>query len=321
MGWALGQIALGLVALAAGGEVMLRGAVGLARLMRLSPAVIGLTVVAAGTSVPELAVSLVAAGDGRTDLVVGNVVGSNIFNLTVVVGLASLIRPATIGGTTISLEYPVLLLVTLGFAALADHNTITRFDGIFLVACYVAFTAYAVSLVRGQLSAAERQELTAETQSRTPIGRRPWLVSLALIIAGAALLALGADRTVAGAVTIGQALGMSDRVIGLTIVGIGTGLPEIVTSAMASFRGHSDVAVGNVVGSNLFNMLVILGLTAAVRPLPVDPAILASDRWWMLAVTALVYPVLIRGRRVDRWESLMLLVAYGAYLTLLLRSP
>lgn len=299
---------------------MLRGAVGLARLMRLSPAVIGLTVVAAGTSVPELAVSLVAAGEGRTDLVVGNVVGSNIFNLTVVVGLAALIRPATIGGTTITLEYPVLLLVTLGFAALADRPSISRFDGVFLMAGYVAFTAYAESLVRGQLTSDERQELAAETQARTPVGRRSWLVSAALVAGGSALLAIGADRTVAGAITIGQALGMSDRLIGLTVVGIGTGLPEIVTSAVASFRGHSDVAVGNVVGSNLFNTLVILALTAIVRPLPVDPAIGASDRWWMLAMTALVFPVLIRGRRVDRWEGLMLLAAYGVFLTSLVRS-
>ena len=318
----IGLIILGIVLLVAGGETLLRGAVGLATLLRLTPAVIGLTVVAAGTSVPELAVSGIAAYHGKPDIAVANVVGSNIFNIAVILGMCALIRPLAITGNTIRLEYPVLALVTLVCLVIVQDGTINRLDAVLCLAVYVGFTTYLVSLVRQQVTAAEAQELKVEIKELTRSEERPraW-VCAALVSAGAALLACGAHATVAGAVDLARLLGWSERVIGLTIVSIGTGLPEVVASLVSSVRGRIDVAIGNVIGSNLFNILVILGLSAMIAPLPVQPALIASDCWWMLGVTLLLFPLMLSGLRVNRWEGGVLLAVYCVYLGLLLSAP
>ncbi len=315
----IGLIAVGIVLLVAGGETLLRGAVGLATILRLTPAVIGLTVVAAGTSVPELAVSGIAAYQGKPDIAVANVVGSNIFNIAVILGMCALIRPLAITGNTIRLEYPVLALVTLLCLVIAQDGEINRLDAALCLAVYVAFTAYLVSLVRQQVTMAEAKVLTEEVKELTPESARPrtW-VCLALVAGGAALLAGGAHATVTGAVDLARLLGWSERIIGLTIVSIGTGLPEVVASLVSSVRGRSDVAIGNVIGSNLFNMLAILGISAMATPLPVQPSIIASDCWWMLGVTLLLFPMMYTGMRVNRWEGGLLIVVYGVYLWLLL---
>lgn len=312
-------ILLGIVLLVAGGETLLRGAVGLATLLKLTPAVIGLTVVAAGTSVPELAVSGIAAMQGNVDIAVANVVGSNIFNATVILGLCALIRPYEIVGNTIRLEYPVLVLVTLLAVDIAYDRAINRLDAILCLAIYFGFTAYLVGLVRAQVTAAEVKELKAEVDELTPAKKKPkvW-VCMSLLIAGVACLAVGAQSTVSGAVQLARLLGLSERIIGLTIVSAGTGLPEVVASIVSSIRGRSDVAVGNVIGSNLFNILGILGISALVSPLPVQPELVASDCWWMLGVTLLLFPIMFTGARVNRWEGAVLLAVYGTYLALLL---
>ena len=317
----IGLVILGIVLLVVGGETLLRGAVGLAALLRLTPAVIGLTVVAAGTSVPELAVSGIAAYQGKPDIAVANVVGSNIFNIAAILGMCALIRPLTITGNTIRLEYPVLALVTLLCLVIAQDGEINRLDATLCIVMYVGFTAYLVSLVREQMTAAETKEMKAEVKELTPSEQRPraW-VCLALVAAGAALLAGGAHATVTGASELARFLGWSERLIGLTIVSIGTGLPEVVASLVSSIRGRSDVAIGNVLGSNLFNILAILGLSAMVAPLPVQPVLISSDCWWMLAVTLLLFPVMFSGRRVSRWEGGVLLAVYGVYLGLLLSA-
>jgi cation:H+ antiporter len=315
----IGLVAIGIVLLVLGGEIMLRGAVGLATILSLTPAVIGLTVVAAGTSVPELAVSGVAAYQGSTDIAVGNVVGSNIFNATVILGMCALIRPMAIVGNTIRLEYPVLVLVTLLCLVIAQDGEINRLDAALCIAIYVGFVAYLVAIVREQATAAEKKELKAEVQELTPAENRPRaLVCIALLVAGIALLGGGAHATVTGAVGLARLLGWSERVIGLTIVSAGTGLPEVVASLVSSIRGRSDMAIGNVIGSNLFNILAILGLSALASPLAVPPALIASDCWWMLGVTVLLFPLMFTGFRVSRWEGALLLGAYGLYLWLLL---
>jgi cation:H+ antiporter len=270
-------IILGVILLVAGGETLLRGAVGLATLLGLTPAVIGLTVVAAGTSVPELAVSAIAAYQGKLDIAVANVVGSNIFNITVIIGLCALIRPVAIIGNTIKLEYPVLALGTMLALVVMEDEKIGRLDATLCLAIYACFTAYLVSLVRQQVTAEERRELKAEVAELTPTAAPRRWVSIGLVAVGVALLAIGAQLTVTGAVQLARLLGWSERVIGLTIVSAGTGLPEVVASLVSSIRGRSDVAIGNVIGSNLFNMLCILGLSAMIRPLPVQPDIVASD--------------------------------------------
>jgi cation:H+ antiporter len=318
----LGLIVLGLALLVAGGEALLRGAVGLATLLRLTPAVIGLTVVAAGTSVPELAVSGIAAYQGKADIAVANVVGSNIFNITFIIGLCALIRPLAITGNTIKLEYPVLALVTLLCLVIAQDGAIHRLDAVLFLVAYAAFTAYLVSLVREQVTAAEARELKAEVAELTPAPARPraW-VCLALVAAGVTLLGGGAHATVTGAAGVARLLGWSERVIGLTIVSAGTGLPEVVASLVSTVRGRSDVAIGNVIGSNLFNILAILGLSALASPLPVQAELVSSDCWWMLGVTLLLFPVMYTGLRVNRWEGGVLLAVYVVYLGLLLASP
>lgn len=320
---ALGLIAAGMVLLVLGGEALLRGAVGLATLLKLTPAIIGLTVVAAGTSVPELAVSILAALRGSADLAVGNVVGSNIFNITVIIGLSALIGPLAISGNTIKLEYPVLALVTLMLVAVAEDGLISRLEAILFISIYIGFTAYLVSLVRGQMNVQEVQEYRSELQElRLPSADGPsLLLALVLVVAGAALLGGGAHLTVLGAVSLAEMLGMSERVIGLTIVAVGTGLPEVVTSIVSSFRGRDDVAIANVLGSNLFNILGILGMSALVTPLSVADGIVASDNWWMLGVTLLLFPIMFTGLRVNRWEGCLLLSAYAVYLGWLLTRP
>ena len=322
----LSLVVVGLLMLVAGGEVMLRGAVGLATLARLTPAVIGMTVVAAGTSVPELAVSATAAIKGSQDIAVGNVVGSSIFNLLFILGLAALVRPLAITGNTIRLEYPVLLLVTLMCLAVADDGTISRLDAVLFVATYIGFTTYLVKLVRGQMNLTLTANLDAEVAALEPAAEHAppppklW-VCLGFLTAGVALLGLGANATVAGAVELGRMIGLSERVIGLTIVAGGTGLPEVVTSLVSSIRGRDDVAIGNVIGSNLFNILGVLGLNGLIAPIPVAPAILASDNWWLMGATLLLFPLIFTGRRLGRVEGAFLLGIYAAYLYFLLTQP
>lgn len=320
---AVGLIIIGVVLLVLGGESLLRGAVGLATLMRLTPAVIGLTVVAAGTSVPELAVSAIAALQGKSDIAVANVVGSNIFNLAFILGLVAVIQPLKISGNTIRLEYPVLALVTLLCVALCNDGGINRIDAALCIAIYVCFTAYMVGLVRQQMSEVERREFKQEVEELKEATAAPprLSVGLGLLALGVALLALGAQATVNGAVEIARTLGWSERVIGLTIVSVGTGLPEVVASVVSSFRGRNDVAIGNVIGSNLFNILGILGISAMVAPLRVDPALIHADNYWMLGVTLLLLPILATGSRISRREGALLLTVYFVYLAVLLSRP
>lgn len=317
----IGLILLGLSLLVAGGELLLRGAVGIATLARLTPAVIGLTVVAAGTSVPELAVSGVAAARGSTDIAVANVVGSNIFNIAVILGLCAVIRPLAITGNTAKLEYPVLALVTLLCLVIVQDGEVNRLDAALCVAIYFAFTAYLVSLVREQLTRQESREIRAEVQELNPNDRPRLAPSAAYLVAGIALLAGGAEFTVRGASDLAKLLGWSDRLIGLTIVSAGTGLPEVVASLVSLYRGRADIAIGNVIGSNLFNILGVLGICGLLAPLPVPPGLIASDCWWMLGITLALFPIMYTGLRISRWEGVLLLAAYGAYLALLLAAP
>lgn len=314
-----GLILLGIILLVVGGEALLRGAVGLATLMRLTPAVIGLTVVAAGTSVPELAVSGIASWEGRTALAVTNVVGSNIFNITVILGLCAIFKPLQITGNTIRLEYPVLVAVTVLGLVLSRDGGIDRLDALVLLIVYVAFTTYMIRLVRNQVTPAEARELRTEVEELKPGTDRPRSVVCAVLLsAGVLLLAGGAQFTITGAVGIARFLGWSERVIGLTIVSAGTGLPEVVASLVSSVRGRSDVAIGNIIGSCLFNILGILGLSALVSPLAVEPMIITNDNWWMLGVTLLLFPVMWSGFKVNRWEGGVLITTYAVYIALLL---
>jgi cation:H+ antiporter len=319
--WAALLVLFGIGLLLLGGESLLRGSVGLATLLSVTPAVIGLTVVAAGTSVPELAVSGIAAWQGSNDIAVANVVGSNIFNIAGILGLCALLRPFDVTGNTLKYELPALLFVSFCCIVFVQDLEISRSEALLFLIGYGAFTVFLIRLVRKQLGAEEEKALKAEVDELEPESPpiHAWK-SIGLVVVGIALLGIGAHFTVQGASQLARVWGWSERLIGLTIVSIGTSLPEVVASVVSALRGRSDIAIGNVIGSNMFNILIILGLTGMVSPLPVATEIVNSDCWWMMAATVALLPIVWNGKRIYRWEGIALLCLYGVYMWLLLKN-
>ena len=309
-------LAGGLALLALGGEALIRGAVSMARLARLSTAVIGLTIVAMGTSLPELSVSLLAALDGRSDIAMGNVVGSNIFNVAAIVGLTALVLPIQVHLTAVKLEWPFMFTASFVCLLLARDGLIDRLEAGFFLIALLLFIVYAIRVARTALTPSDEAELAHVVQRRT-IARR-LAVDLGLIVLGLVLLAAGARLLVSGAVTIAQSAGLSERVIGLTIVAAGTSVPELAASIVAARRGQPDIALANVIGSNVFNVLGILGVVALIKPQTVNPQIIASDNWWMVGTAFALLPLMATGMRVNRLEGAALLAAYVTYVGLLL---
>lgn len=315
---ALALIVGGLVVLAFGADVLVRGASSLALLARIRASIVGLTVVAAGTSLPELVVSMKSALVGSPDLALGNVVGSNIFNLTVVLGFAALLRPLRVLASTVRMEAPVMVLAAFQLHLLARDGLIDRPEGAFLTMGWLLFVVYMVHVAKRESGLAEEQEFADELRPPVGQGLRGWLLSLGWVALGVLLLVGGSEALVRGAVSIARLAGVSERVVGLTIVAAGTSLPELATSAVASWRGHDDIAVANVVGSNIFNSLAIVGLTSVVHPLGVNPLLVMRDNPWMLVLSVLVVPLFRAGMRVNRIEGALLVASFVAYLTLLL---
>lgn len=314
----LGLVAIGVACLGFGADLLVRGAVTIARAARLSAAVIGLTIVSMGTSLPELTVSIAAALKGSADLSLGNVVGSNIFNIGAVLGASALIQPMRVHGSAVRLEWPFMFLASFQLLLLARDGRLDRLEGGFFVVALALFTAYAVMIGRVAVSGEEAADLREEVSRRAGRdGLRTMLGALGLIAAGIGLLVLGGEALVRGAVGLARAFGMTERIIGLTVVAAGTGTPELATSIVAARRGQSEIALGNVIGSNIFNVLGILGVTALVRPLAVSPAMLGSDLWWMLGLSLALFPMMRTGAVVGRREGGLLVAAYGTYLALL----
>jgi cation:H+ antiporter len=317
--WAVLQILSGLVALVAGGELLVRGASRLAVAMRISPLVIGLTVVAFGTSAPELAVSLQASLAGNADISLGNVVGSNIFNVLFILGISALIVPLVISSRLIRWDVPLMIGVSLLVPAMGWDGSINRLDGLLLFGGLVWYTYWCVSASRKE-SPDVMSQFAQETPA-PPQGRAQVMKQVGLIVAGLLTLGLGSRWLVAGAVTVAEGMGVSQLIIGLTIVAAGTSLPELVTSIVAASRGERDIAVGNVVGSNIFNILGVLGLAGLVGPLGVgvSPVALRFDIPVMIAVAVACLPIFFTGYRIARWEGGLFLayyLAYTAYLVL-----
>jgi cation:H+ antiporter len=308
----------GLALLLGGGEALVRGAGGLALAARITPAVVGLTVVAAGTSAPELVVSLQAAWQGRPGLAAGNIVGSNLFNIGAILGLTALLRPLRIQGSSVRLEWPVLLLASMQFYLLIRDGALDRLEGACLLTGLAAFTAYAVRLARREVSQAEASALGAVADAAGGRrGRAALALNLGATALGVGLLAGGSTLLVRGAVGLAEILDISETVIGLTIVAAGTSAPELATSLIAAWRGRDDIAVGNVIGSNIFNLLGIGGATALLQPLPVPAEIIVRDAPWMLGATILLLPLIKSGLRIGRWEGALLLAGFLAYLATL----
>ena len=310
---------VGLVLLVAGAEALVRGASRLAAAVGISPLVIGLTVVAFGTSAPELVVSLRATLSGTPDIALGNVIGSNIANVLLILGISALIAPLIVAQQLVRLEVPLMIGASLLLLLAALDGRIGRLDGLVLFAGIVAYTTFAIRQSRKE-SAAVREEY-AQEYSDQPRTALQWFVDLGFVVGGLAMLVFGAEWLVNGAVTIARALGLSELIIGLTIIAIGTSLPELATSVVAAIRGERDIAVGNVVGSNLFNILSILGLTSLISPtgVAVAPAALRFDLPVMVAVAVACLPIFYTGYQISRWNGLLFLsyfVAYVAYLVL-----
>jgi cation:H+ antiporter len=310
----------GLVLLAFGAEMLVRGGSRIAAAAGISPMAVGLTVVAYGTSTPELTVGTLAAWQGRADIAVGNVVGSNIFNVLFILGLSAAITPLAIRAEILKREVPIMIGASLLLWALAADGRIGAAEGLALVAAIVGYTVAALRWGRR-----ERPDVVAEYAAAEPPparGPRAWASSIALVLLGLGALVLGGHWLVDAAVAIARAAGLSETVVGLTVVAAGTSLPELATSLVATIRGERDIAVGNVVGSNIYNILAILGASALVAGgggLAVAPAMVRFDIPVMVAVAVACLPIVFTGRRIARWEGFLLLgyyVAYTAYLVL-----
>ncbi len=318
--WPIVSIVCGLVTLVIGGDVLVRGASLFASAMRISPLVIGLTVVAFGTSAPELGVSLQAAAANAADVAVGNVVGSNIFNVLFVLGMAALVTPLSVSSQLIRLDVPLMILASVALWLTCLDRTISRFEGGLLFTGLIAYITLSIVQSRRE-TAATQEEFAGElplpgkfTSSR--------LVQVGLIVAGLILLGLGSRWLVFGSVAIAKMWNVSELIIGLTIVAVGTSLPEVVTSVVAGMKGERDIAVGNVVGSNLFNILCVLGLTSFVAPggIPISAAALAFDIPVMVAVAVLCLPIFLTGQTITRWKGALLLFYYVAYTAFILSA-
>ncbi len=309
------RFGLGFVLLIGGAEGLVRGASRLAAGMGVPPLVVGLTVIAFGTSAPELAVSVGGTLSGNSGVAVGNVVGSNIMNVLLVLGGSAIIAPLMVKDQLVRLDVPLMIVASLGVWLMAANGVVGRYEGMILFAALLVYLLVVYQSVRRGKAAAVTVEV-GEGEDPSSLSAGIVIKSLALLLLGLLGLAVGARWLVDGAVVAAERAGVSELVIGLTVVAIGTSLPEIATSLLAAFRGQRDLAVGNVVGSNLFNLLCVLGLTAAVSPegVAVERAAVAFDLPVMTAVAFVCLPIFVTGGRVSRGEGLLLVGYFIAYL-------
>jgi cation:H+ antiporter len=313
-------LVLGGVLLTAGAEVLIRGATSLAAAARISPLVIGLTIVAFGTSAPELVVSLQSSLRGQADIALGNVVGSNIFNILLILGISALITPLTVSQQLVWLEVPLMIVLSALVLLLGLDGSIGRLDGAFFVLSLVIYTVWSIRQSRKEQKAIEEEyakEFGIDPKSTTWPGM---LLHVAFVVGGLLLLVLGSHWFTDSAVEIARAMHVSELVIGLTIVAAGTSLPEVATSVLAAIRGERDIAVGNAIGSNLFNVMAVLGISSVVSPAGVNVAgpALEFDIPVMIAVAVACLPVFFTGHLIARWEGGLFLGYYLAYVAYLI---
>jgi len=298
---------LGLIFLIVGAEALVRGASAIATTFGISPLVIGLTVVAFGTSSPELAVSIKAALSDQGSIAVGNVIGSNIFNILLILGLSAVVTPLVVSQQLIRLDIPLLIGMSVLVLAFSLDQQFHRLEGFMLVTALVVYMGFLIYQTR-------RTPINQE-ETTPPSSHRNWFQNGVLIIIGLVLLVLGSRWLVDSAVSFANYLGVSELVIGLTIIAAGTSLPELVTSVVASLRGERDIAVGNVIGSNLFNLMGVLGIASIFAPtgITVSTAVTHFDLPVMTAVAFVCLPIFFTGNRISRWEGFILLGYYIAY--------
>ena len=307
---------VGLAMLAGGGDVLVRGAAGVARRLGVSPLLIGLTVVGFGTSTPELVTSLKAALTGSPGIAVGNVVGSNIANALLILGVTALIAPLTVDQRAFRRDAVALTLATGALAWAVLQGRLTRDMGIVAVAL-LAIYLIVVWMTERLRTGIEGRRIEASADTPSKSASSLW-IAVVLAVGGIAMTVWGANLLVGGAVIMARQLGVSDTLVGLTIVAVGTSLPELVTSLVAALKKQGEVALGNVIGSNLYNTLGILGVTAAIKPIDVPPVIARLDIWVLVAATAAMVVFARRRGKVTRGEGLLLLLGYAAYISWLI---
>ncbi len=310
----LALVLVGVLLLTGGGEALIRGSLAAAKRTGVSPLLSGLLIVGFGTSAPELVVSIDAALNGRPDIAVGNVVGSNIGNVLLILGVCALITPLAVKPLVLRRDAVTVVAASILFLVLVGGSALARPDAAIFLLALVAYLVWAYRTERGgnvpsaEMHIAEGAEVTALPKTAL------WIITA--VVLGLALLILGSQVLLRGAVGIAESFGLSEAVIGLTLVAVGTSLPELSISIIAAFRRHADVAIGNILGSNIFNLLGILGISALLQPLPVHERILQFDQWVMLVTSLVLLVFLYTGSRLSRVEGGLLLLGYGVYVGL-----
>ena len=304
----------GLVLLVIGAEFLVKGASRVAAILHIPPLIIGLTIVAYGTSAPEMSVSIMSSfSEQGADIAIGNVVGSNICNILLVLGMSSVVAPLTVTKQIIRSDVPIMIGVSLLLFMFAFDGTLTRVDSIIL---FIGGIVYTLSLIyQSSKQGTEEDEFSEEYGFSGEVTPLLWVKNIVYIIGGSALLILGSQWLVDSAVTIAEFFNVSNLLIGLTIIALGTSLPELATSVIASFRGERDIAVGNVLGSNIFNILAVLGIAGIVAPggISVSPAVINFSAPVAIAVAFVCLPIFYSGKKIDRWEGVLFLFYYLAY--------
>ncbi len=306
--WAVIKLLAGFILLFFGGDWLVEGGVALARRFRISPLVIGMTIVAFGTSAPELLVSLISAIKGSAGIAIGNVVGSNIANIGLILGLTALICPIETDNSKVIRHGSIMIAASLLLMVFALKSGITRIEGLTLFAGIILFTT--ISVRKGRTQPQEADIDSQEGKSMTV------LAAIGLIVLSCAMLAFGADILVDGATSIASSIGVSDKVIGLTIVALGTSLPELAASVAAAFKKQMDISIGNIIGSNIFNILCVLGVSASIKPISLEFRDYANDFIWMLgfSVFIIIFTTMRKKKgRLGRTAGILFLLAYAVY--------
>lgn len=303
-------IVIGLATLIIGGEFLVKGAVGLATKARLSTLVIGMTVVSFGTSAPELLVSLKAAYQDVPEIAIGNVIGSNIANIALVLGLTVIIFPMPVSRNSLIFDWPMMMLASILFVVFSFNLQIERIEGAVLFTILVGFIYF---LIRNS----RKNKKSKETNDSSEAVKVNVAKSVGFILIGLLGLYFGAKWLIEGAKSLGESAGLSKHVIAITIVAFGTSVPELVTSVVAAYRKEMDISVGNLIGSNIFNIMSVIGLTAIVSPIRVDESVVRWDMIWMLAIALILLPMMWYKRKIGRISGIILLTAYFVYIYLL----
>ena len=309
----------GLIVLIIAGEALVRGAVGVALKFNIPTLVIGLTIVSFGTSAPELLVSLKAALNDHAELAIGNVLGSNIANIALVLGITTMILPITVKRSTARVDWPIMMGATILFYIFILDGAIKWYEGLIFTIGIIAFNIYMFwnakrqnkkdLRLRGENEVFGSNKNDIEEEKKSNIYK-----NVLLIVVGSVGLAFGANWLLEGAVIIAANFGVSEHVIGVTIVAFGTSVPELITSVMAAFKKHTDISVGNLIGSNVFNILGVLGITSLVKEIPVTDLVINNDIYWVLAISFLVFPLMIIGYKINRIRGFLLFASYCVYI-------